>query len=82
MDDSIEVVWGPQKFAPISFHSFDVGPLTMRTTIRKGETPEQAFERAYSFLASQGRRVYEQELKLFLERVRIAGTQVQSMKTK
>jgi hypothetical protein len=71
--DVITVVYGQQKFAPVQYHSFDIGPFSMSTTPRPGETYEQAYERAYGFLESCAKNAYKSALAAFLLRVRDAA---------
>lgn len=65
--DYVVATWGPMKFAPIQFHSFDVGPFLYRTRIAPDETPEEALNRAYAWCEKQGRAAFRRELDTFLE---------------
>lgn len=76
MDEEwVEVTWGPEKFAPISFHVIDIGPFTMRTKVKKGETPEEAMMRAWRALDRQGRAVFVEQKAAYLERCSIIATE-------
>jgi hypothetical protein len=64
------VTWGMQKLSPVQYQTLDVGPFSMQVTTKPGETPQEAFVRAYDFLAKQAQAVYKREMPAFLERVR------------
>jgi hypothetical protein len=71
--DTIRVTWGPEKFAPVAYHTLDVGPFVFETRIRKGESEAEAFQRAWQFLDRMGRDAYAKQMPAFLERVKQAG---------
>ncbi len=56
----IEVVWAEQRFSPVQFHSFGVGPFACTVRVERGETPEEAFDRGVRFLRACARRAYPQ----------------------
>jgi len=66
--DEITITLGEQVFAPVSYNSFRVGPFIIKTTIKAGETYEQAFERAHSYLMTAARKAYTTERGLFFDR--------------
>jgi hypothetical protein len=67
--DTVTVTWSEERFAPVQYHSFGIGPFWMTTKIRPDETPEQAMERAYTALDAVARRLYSQKRKGFFERL-------------
>jgi GTP cyclohydrolase III len=67
-DEYVEVTWGGETFTPISYHTFKVGPFTMRTKVQHGETPEQAMMRAWTALNNVARSTFQKEKAEFLNR--------------
>jgi len=59
---AIEVACGKETFFPIKYNGFDVGPVTVRTQIRAGETARQACARA----AAAARVMFASEFDLKL----------------
>lgn len=66
-DDSVTVVWAEQKFSPIQYESFGVGPFYYKTTVKPGETPAQAMHRAYAVLQEFARTTYPGKRDEFFE---------------
>lgn len=62
-----EVTAGGELYSPIQFNNFTVGPLTVKGTVRSGETLEQAFERVRVFLHGQMKREYVAKRAAYLE---------------
>src|SRR4051812_39835594 len=48
--DTVSITWGRECFAPIRFHSVEVGPFSVTVTVRPGETGGQAWERGRAYL--------------------------------
>lgn len=44
--DRLRVVIGRETFSPVKYNTFDVGPLEMTVTVRRGESAADAFLRA------------------------------------
>lgn len=63
--DFITVVYGKQVFAPKPYMNFTVGPLSATTTIRAGETAEEAHARVWAWLEAQARTEFKAELAMF-----------------
>lgn len=59
--DEVTVTFAPEKYAPIQFHSFDLGPFIARTKVRPDETGEEALIRAYKVLEAFARKTYPQK---------------------
>jgi hypothetical protein len=74
--DKLTVVFGQQKFAPVQYHIIDIGPFTVETTVKPGETDEQAYARAYTFLEAQAKKAFKAALPEFLTSVKEAATAV------
>lgn len=62
--EKLLVTLGPQKFFPVKFNGFEVGPFAAELTVREGETGEQTFLRAHSMLS----RLDEAEFALSWDR--------------
>lgn len=73
-EDVITVTFPEQSFSPVQFHSCRLGPYYFRTTVKKGETPEQAMERAQKFVDAHARKQWPIVMKEYLERMRELGT--------
>lgn len=71
--EQVRVVWAAQKFAPIQYHSFDVGPFEYVTTVQPGETLEQAHDRAFAFVKSCAKKAYREARDEFFACVADAG---------
>lgn len=69
----IKVQWGPETFTPVAYHTVVIGPFSCEVHVRQGETEEQAFTRAWSFLDRMGQRAYQEQIKAFLGRCKAAG---------
>jgi hypothetical protein len=65
---AVTATWGDEAFTPVPFNSFRVGPFSLTTAVRPDETPEQAMDRAYTFLDNFARKVYVQKRKGFFDR--------------
>lgn len=72
-EEWVEVVWGGETFTPVSYQTFKVGPLTMRTKVKPNETPEQAVMRAWTALDKAARVIYTNEKTAFLARIGIVA---------
>jgi hypothetical protein len=79
---TMTVVWPEQRFSPVEYHSFGVGPFSVVVTVRPGETPDQAFDRAWNFLAAQARKMYPSALADFLCKVREAAGAAKATKAR
>jgi superfamily II DNA or RNA helicase len=55
--EEVTATWGEELFTPRQFNSFRVGPFTYTTKVRRGESVEQAYSRALTFVT----HVAEQE---------------------
>lgn len=66
--DKITVYFGAEKLSPIDYAgSFELGGHHYTTTVKPGETPEEAFDRAYNFLYKKTRETFQQRLQDFLD---------------
>jgi hypothetical protein len=50
--EEITVTWAEERFSPVQYNSFGVGPFTYTTRVRPGETFDDAFRRAHAKLAA------------------------------
>lgn len=71
--DEVTVGWGVEKYAPIRYQSFDLGPFSIKTKVRAGETGQDAFGRAQAMLKQFSTQAFEEQLRLHLERVKRAA---------
>lgn len=69
----LTVTLGAQKFAPVQYHSFDVGPYVAQVELEAGETFEQARERTMSKLRAMADADFAEQLQSFLQRVKLAA---------
>lgn len=63
----VEVTWGEERYAPVSYQSFGVGPFSARIACKPGESPEAALERGYAMLESFARKARERKLAEYVE---------------
>lgn len=64
---------GAEKFSPVQYQTFDVGPFSASTTLRSGETIKGAYERVMGELRAVFKAEFEVRLREHLERVKAAG---------
>jgi hypothetical protein len=66
--EEITVSWPEEKIAPRpnSYSSVTTGGLFYKTTVRRGETAEQAFVRAYEVISRMGEQFRQRKLASFL----------------
>lgn len=67
--DEVVATFAPEKFAPIQFHSFDIGPFIAKTKVREGETGEEAMQRAYNVARNFARKTFPEKRDEFFDRV-------------
>lgn len=78
----LEVTWGGEKFSPINFHFFDVGPITVRIKPEPHEKVNEAYRRAYELINRYGQLQFQNKLKDYLERIKLVAAAVGSAKVK
>jgi hypothetical protein len=66
---SIEVTCGRETFFPIKFNGFDVGPVTVRTQVRAGETAREAYSRAAAAARAMFSAAFDVKLGDYLDRL-------------
>ena len=66
--DTITVTYGKELFAPIQYHSFEIGPFTYTTQIQENEDAEIAATRAYAFLMKVARATFVTKMTEFKQR--------------
>jgi hypothetical protein len=76
MATTVTVTWGEQLIAPIQFNNFKIGPFSMTTEIRPGESEEQAMARAYAACAAFARSTYKEKFAAFKEAYQAANAVV------
>lgn len=65
--DKITIYIGTEKISPVQYNSFEVGGHHYTTTIQPGETPEEAWDRAYAFLMKKHRETFQERASEFLD---------------
>jgi hypothetical protein len=73
---TLTVTWGAEKFAPIQYHSFDVGPLSLTVSNEPGLTPVQLHARALAHLKEMAEAQFAEQLAGFLDRAKRAAAAV------
>lgn len=68
--DIIRVYVGEEKFTPFSYHSFSIGGFSFSTTVRPGETEEEAFTRAWAFLQKMKQDKFKEARDDFYSRMK------------
>lgn len=71
--ESLTVTWGAEKFAPIQYHSFDMGPLSVTVASEPGLTLAEAHARAIGHLKLMAEHQFEEQLAGFVERAKKAA---------
>lgn len=71
--DAITVTAGRELFAPIRYHSFEVGPFALQTHVRAGESRHDAIKRAQATVDELFAQDFERKLQEHLERIKAAG---------
>ena len=66
----LTVTWGEELYAPVQYHSFRVGDLSLKFNVEAGETIEQAHERALGILRSLAAKQYVAQRDAFLANFR------------
>jgi len=74
----LTVTWGPEKFSPVQYQTFDVGPFSTSVTIGAGETGEEAHARAMTWLRKLAVEQFKVQLGDWLARVKDAAAQARA----
>ena len=72
--DEVTVILAAEKFAPVQYHSFDIGPFMVKTTRRPGETLGEVRARVWPELRAMATAEFAERLPEHLARVRAAAT--------
>lgn len=70
--DEVTVTFGEELFAPVQFNSFRIGPYTYKTKVHKGETPEQAFDRANAYVTRMAKKEFISKMETYYGHLREA----------
>lgn len=65
----VTVTAGREVYAPVAFHSFEVGPLSVTTDLQSGETFTDAYGRANTFLMDSFEKQFESKMEMFFKRL-------------
>jgi hypothetical protein len=63
--ETISVTWGEELFTPVSYCSFRVGPFSASTTLRAGESREQAGDRLMRELEKIAAKERDNKIRVF-----------------
>lgn len=74
--DVLTVTMGKEVIYPVKYNGFEVGPLSMTVTVRKGETAASAYDRARGVLEQLYETELDLQLKQFVEHLDKARAQV------
>lgn len=66
--DVLEVTVGKETFSPVKYHTFDVGPVTVRGSVRDGEDALGAYMRLYESALVLFSTEFEAKCKAFFGR--------------
>jgi hypothetical protein len=67
--DKLTVTRGEETFSPVQYNSFRLGALTITTTVKPGETIEQAYDRCHRTLEELSDKQFDAQLKAFSNRL-------------
>lgn len=71
--ETLTVTWGAEKFSPVQYQNFDVGPFSVTITSEPGLSLEEAHARALGHLKSVAEAQFEVQLRGFLDRLKQAA---------
>ena len=71
--DEVSVTFGEETFSPVQYNSFRIGPFFYKTRVHKGETPEQAFDRANAYVTRMAQRAFKEKMETYFGHLREAG---------
>lgn len=67
--EQITVSSGREVYAPIPYHTFEIGPITLSSVIRENEAYEDAIERCSSILNDAIAKQFTEKLEGFFSRI-------------
>lgn len=68
--DQVTACFGEEKITgTVEYQSFCIGPFFYKTTVKAGETPEEAGKRAVDFVTNLARNSYVAKRDMFLDHV-------------
>lgn len=67
-EETITVTWGEEHYQVTKYNGFRVGPFTYTTSVRVGETPEQAIKRAWDTLDTHANKLFVAKRNGYAER--------------
>lgn len=68
IQERLTVSSGREVYAPIPYHSFEVGPITMETALQDGESPADGAARCHTILAEAMQNQFTEKMVGFFER--------------
>lgn len=76
--DTVDATIGKETFYPIKFNGFDVGPIRVTTTVREGETGDDAFLRARGSAEAMFLAEFDLKLRDYFKRLERVGDETES----
>jgi len=76
--DEVSVTIGRELYSPIRYQTFEVGPYTVVTKVRPGETAREAFARARAVAQEAWDQEFEEKVGQHGDRVSRAADAVRS----
>lgn len=64
-DITITVAIGEQKFSPVDYNTFCVGPFSATITVKQGEDLDEAISEAHAILLNSARLEYKRALDAY-----------------
>lgn len=76
--DEVTVCWGPDRYQPVDYNSFEHGPFFVKTKVRAGETYSDAAARAWNAVVVLAKGAYPGKSQEYLENLRKLGIATRS----
>ena len=67
MADTITVTFGEEQFSPHKYHTFRVGPFSMTTEVKFGETAETALIRVTKILKEHSDKMMKAQMHKYFQ---------------
>ena len=71
--DEVTVCYGPDKYSPVQYNTFEHGPFFVKTKVRAGETVEDAGARAWNACLALAKGAYPGKKQEYLANLRELG---------
>lgn len=54
----LTICWGTEKFFPVKYEGFEVGPIIVKVQLQPNETLEQAYDRVWPQMEALGSKMF------------------------